>query len=63
MDEHTDLVTTAEAAEILGRPLATINRWASEGRLPRAAKLPGRTGANLYRRSDVEALASERRAG
>lgn len=53
-----DLLTSAEVAEALDRPVATVNRWALEGRLPVAKKLPGRTGANLYRRSDVEALLS-----
>lgn len=51
-----DLLTTAEAALILGKPIGTVNRWAKEGKLREAAKLPGRTGSRLYRRSDVEAL-------
>lgn len=55
-----DLLTTAEAAEVLGVTVATINRWAVSGRLPVAHKLPGRTGANLYRREDVERVEAER---
>lgn len=57
MDGAPHLVTTAQAAEILGKPIGTVNRWVIEGRLPTAAQLPGRTGARLYRRADVEALA------
>lgn len=51
------LVTTTQAAQILGKPIGTVNRWALTGRLVPAAQLPGRTGARLYRRADVEALA------
>lgn len=54
-----DLIATAQAAEIHGVDVATINRWARTGRLPVAIKIPGKTGANLYRRADVEALLPE----
>lgn len=57
-----DLLTTAQVATILERPIATVNRWAVEGKLPVAHKLPGRTGANLYRRDDVDALVERRRS-
>lgn len=56
MPTDDDLIGTAEAAAILDRPVATINRMALDGRLPIAVQMPGRTGARLYRRSDVEAL-------
>lgn len=59
MDDAEDLLTTAEVAAIKGKTVATINRWAAEGKLPVAQKLPGATGANLFRRSDVEALLSK----
>lgn len=49
-----DLLTTAEVAVLLGKAIPTINRWAATGQLPVALRLPGRTGANLFRRSDVE---------
>lgn len=48
-------LTTAELAELTGKPVGTINRWAKEGKL-RGEKLPGRTGSRIYRRSDVEHL-------
>ena len=59
-----DLIPTSEVAKLLGRSVATINRWAAEGRgVPEpAVDIPGRGGVRMYRRSDVEALAAERAA-
>ena len=51
-----DLITTATAAGLLGKSVATVNRWAAEGRITPAVEMPGETGARLYRRSDIEAL-------
>lgn len=51
-----DLVTTAEAAEISGKSVSTVNRWADCGRLPVAAKAPGVRGARFFHKSDVEQL-------
>ena len=56
MPAPDDLIGTAEAAELLGKPITTINRMALNGRLPVAVQMPGRTGARLYRRADVLAL-------
>lgn len=53
-----DLIPTATVAALLNKSVATINRWAAEGRedTPQPAlTLPGDTGARLYRRADVEA--------
>jgi len=58
---QSDLIGTAEAAEILGWSRAKTKREAQAGRLPHAVKMPGETGAYLFRRRDVERLA-ERRA-
>jgi len=55
----TDLLSTAAVAQLLDRSVSTINRWASQGRLEPAVDMPGRTGARLYRRSDVETLLGE----
>ena len=52
---ETDLIGAAEAAEILGVSVATINRMAANGTLPTAAKLHGRTGAHIFNRATVEA--------
>ena len=55
MPEST--ITTAEAAEILGRTVATVNRMVLIGRLKPVRKLPGKTGAYLFDRKAVEKLA------
>lgn len=52
-------LTTAEACEILAKDRATITRWVEAGKLTPAHKLPGRTGAFLFSRADVEKLAAE----
>ena len=55
-----DLMTTAQVAARLGVTVTTVNRWAADGTLPVARKLPGRTGANLYAPADVEALVTRK---
>jgi excisionase family DNA binding protein len=58
-----DLVGTAEAARMLGHvDKSTITRWVHDGRLEVAHRLPGKHGALLFRRADIEALAAERAA-
>lgn len=59
MVETERLLTTAEAAKMIGRTVATVNRWAIDGRLPVAQKLPGTTGANLFRPVDVRRLLTD----
>jgi len=54
-----NLVGSVEAAAILDRPHPTVKRWAASGRLPHAVKMPGDTGAYMFERSVVEALAAE----
>lgn len=54
-----DLLTTAEVAEILGKSVPTVNRWAVEGKLTPARKLPGLRGPHLFYRADVEALTED----
>ncbi len=56
MASSTELLSTGEVAELLGTTVATVNRWAVTGKLPVAHKMPGRTGAYLFARSDVEAV-------
>lgn len=51
-----ETITTAEAAQILGKSVATVNRLVALGRLTPARKLPGKTGAYLFDRAAVEAL-------
>lgn len=57
-----DLVPTSEVAAMAKVDVATVNRWARQGRLQVVVKGPGRTGPNLYARSDVEALLREQAA-
>ena len=64
MKRTPDLIGSVEAAEILGVDVSTISRWVTGDRrrtrrLTVALRLPGKTGAKLFRRSDVEALANE----
>lgn len=56
----TDLVTSPQAAQILGVSARTVQRMADadENPLPVAQKLPGKNGAYLFRRADVLARAA-----
>jgi hypothetical protein len=56
-----DLITTAQAAALLGITVAWANKQAARGRLPVAQKLPGVTGAYLFRRGEIEVEAQRRR--
>lgn len=55
-----ELIPTAEAARILGVHIATVTRLAAAGDLAVAMKLPGKTGAYLFNRSDIEAAAHDK---
>lgn len=55
-----DLISTAEAAELLGASVATVTRLAKAGDLTTAVKAPGARGARFFRRREVERLASKR---
>ena len=57
-----DLMSTAEAADRLGISIATLNRWAKNGAVAPIVQAPGRTGARMFRREDIEALAEKRGA-
>lgn len=49
-----DLMTAAQAAEVLGCSQRTVARMAEDGRLTPALKLPGETGAYLFEPAEVE---------
>lgn len=53
------LLTTAEAAKVLGRDQSTIARWARNGTLPTALRAPGIRGSRFFLRSVIEAKAAE----
>jgi hypothetical protein len=56
----SDLITTRQALEILGRAdPSTVSRLVRDRRLAPAAKAPGKRGAFLFARLDVETLAAE----
>ena len=52
--QATEADADAEAARIAGVSIATINRWADAGALPVALKAPGKRGARMFYRRDVE---------
>lgn len=56
MGNEAELLSTAEAAALLGKSIATINRWADSGALPVAVKAPGIRGARFFARGAVEAM-------
>ena len=58
----SNLLTTAQVAERYGASRRTITRWARDGRLPVAARLPGETGALLFDPVEVEQALAELRA-
>jgi len=51
----SELLGTAEVAQLLSKDVRTVHRMIRQGEIP-AQKLPGRTGAYIIRRTDVEAL-------
>jgi len=57
-----ELISTREAAELLRCSRRTVERHVASGRLVPKAKLPGRTGAFVFRRVDVERLARKQAA-
>lgn len=59
---QTTYMTAVEVAKALGVSRTTVKRKAANGKLPVAAKVPGGTGAYLFDRATIEALASERGA-
>jgi excisionase family DNA binding protein len=56
-----DHITSGEACRILGVNPTTLAKWARDGTIP-SIKLPGRNGAFVYMRGDVEILAAARAA-
>jgi DNA-binding transcriptional MerR regulator len=62
MPESTDLVSTGEAAQMLGVSSRQVVRWANYGILPTAYRGHGVTGAFVFQRGDVAALAERRSA-
>lgn len=59
-----ELIGAGQAAHLLGISRNTLTRRIEDGTIPTLGKLPGKNGALVFRRSDVERLAAEQtRAG
>ncbi len=56
---QTHLLTTSEAAGLLGVSGRTVARWADSGRLSVAYKAPSRKGVRLFAEPDVMALRAQ----
>ncbi len=54
-----DEIVAAEACRIINRDRATLLRWVAANRVKPTRKLPGATGAFLFRRGDIELLRDE----
>ena len=61
MPNTTDLLTTAQAAEVLGVSVATVHRMEADGELPVALKVTGLRGPKFFNRDAVEAIAAARK--
>lgn len=55
-----DALTTAQVAEVLHIDVRSVHRLVERETLTPTTKLPGRTGAFLFDRRAVDALATER---
>lgn len=53
------LISSRIAGEIIGRTRWTVARLVRSGELKPAGKVDGQTGAYLFHRADVEALAAK----
>lgn len=60
MHNADELLTAKQVAELLGVRRQWVTKLASTKRLPVALKLPGGTGAWLFKRADVEAYQQQR---
>jgi len=54
-----DLIGSLEAADILGVNRNTFNRWCVRGKVPIYLTAPSKVGARLFKRADIETLASQ----
>tara|TARA_R110000868_G_scaffold57749_2_gene178324 strand:- start:480 stop:668 length:189 start_codon:yes stop_codon:yes gene_type:complete len=59
---QSDHISTAEVAQMLQMPLATVKRYAAAGKLPTVCKLAGTTGAYVYDRAAIIEWQAERSA-
>jgi predicted DNA-binding transcriptional regulator AlpA len=62
MSQQAQTITTDEVARMLGKSKASVKRHAANGLLPIIGKIDSRTGAYLFDRGAIEAIAAERGA-
>ncbi|AXN50994.1 helix-turn-helix domain-containing protein [Mycobacterium marinum] len=55
-----NFIGSAEVARLLEINQVTVARWVTSGELKPVHKLPGKNGAYLFSRADIEKLATER---
>jgi predicted site-specific integrase-resolvase len=55
---NAEHLNTRQVADLLGRDVATVNRYVREGKLEPTFQFPGLRGARLFAPADVEALAA-----
>lgn len=60
MHSPTDLVGTAEICRTLEVNPATVSRWVKAKKLHPVHRLPGKNGALLFTRAEVDRFVSER---
>ena len=60
--QDSEIISTAEAASMLGCSVATVNRKAQAGDIEPVVQANGPTGARFYRRADIADMAATRRA-
>ena len=64
MSSHDEqLLGSKQVCDTLRIDKATLSRWVATGRVTPAHQLPGRNGARLFHRADVEALAARTKGG
>jgi predicted site-specific integrase-resolvase len=57
-----ELIGSKAASGLLEIDRSTFAKWVKQGKIQPALRLEGTTGAMLFRKEDVEALAAERAA-
>lgn len=51
---NPDLLSTTQAAEVIGIERSTISRWVQQGLMKPTLKLPGQQGAFVFDASEIE---------
>lgn len=60
MPDEQDLIGSAEACRLLAIHASTLTRWVADGEVAAAHQLPGKNGARLFDRAEIERRAAER---